>query len=66
MSDIIFVIWRKRESLIGPSVQEKEGLTMLHRLSRPAWAAVIALAVVMTCCSCLGLWTVWFTVAADR
>jgi len=56
---ILFVVWRRRERLIGPPVQEKEGLTMLHRLPRAAWAAVVAMAVALTCCGCLGIWIVW-------
>lgn len=62
---ILFVVWRRRENLIGPPVQEREGLTMLHRLPRAAWAAVIAMAVMLTCCGCLGIWIIWISMASS-
>lgn len=54
-----FIIWRRRELLLGPEIGEREGLGPLRRMSRRGLAVIIALAAVMGICLCGTLWLVW-------
>jgi hypothetical protein len=60
---IVFAIWRRREMMIGSPVEAEEGMALLRRLPRAAWAAIVVLAAVAGCCLCLGIWTFWLATA---
>lgn len=61
---ILFVTWRRREMMIGSPLREEEGLALFRRMPRKAWAAVVALAIVIACCGCFSLWTIWMARAS--
>lgn len=54
-----FVVWRRREMLIGSMVGAEEGLALLRRLPRAASVGVIVVVAGVGCCLCSALWLIW-------
>ena len=52
---LLHSIWRRRERLIGPPVEEAEGWARLQAVSGRAWAAVVMAVAAPACCLVLGL-----------
>lgn len=57
---ILFIVWRRREVLIGPAVGDEEGLARLRQLPRAVWVAMIVLTGGAGCCLCVVLWAIAF------
>lgn len=55
---LVFIVWRRRETLIGSAVDVREGAAWLHRL--PRWALVVIILSVTGAglCLCAMLWLI--------